>query len=89
MNFDEIVEMINNLKNIKGDDCLICHLPIDINLKDSMNKLQCNHTYHDKCIEHLRKGNIVICPYCQKITRLNNKKQLESIHGIQDDNDFP
>ena len=79
MNFDEMVEMINNLKNIKGDDCMICHLPIDMEIENNMNKLECNHTYHTTCSEHLKKGNIITCPYCQKITRLHNKNMLKNI----------
>jgi hypothetical protein len=72
MNFDDLVNTVNNLKNIKGEVCLICHLPIDMSI-DNMCKLYCNHTYHDTCIKQLVKVNIITCPYCQEqTTTINN-----------------
>ena len=29
MNFDEMVELINNMKKSTNDECLICHIPIE------------------------------------------------------------
>jgi len=71
MNFDELVELISNIKKVKGEECLICNFPIDANIIDNTIKLNCNHFYHNTCIILLKKNNNIICPYCQKITNFN------------------
>ena len=80
MNFDELVDIINNMKKINGEACLICNFPIDINITDNIMKLKCNHTYHNNCISAVKKNNTIICPYCQKITNLNKYIPLPIIN---------
>lgn len=72
MNFDELANLINDMKKIEGENCLICTFPIDKNIKDNIINLKCKHTYHNTCISSIKKNNIIICPYCQKSTRLYN-----------------
>ena len=77
MNFDELVDIINNMKKIKGEICLICNFPIDINIIDNNIELKCKHTYHNSCISIIKNNNIIICPYCQKKTDYSKSKSLE------------
>lgn len=79
MNFDEMVELISNMKNIKGEECLICHLPIDENVPNNIIKLSCKHYYHKLCIENLTKLNAITCPYCQKTTNTNKIKPTTNL----------
>ena len=79
MNFDEMVELISNMKNIKGEECLICHLPIDENVPNNIIKLSCKHYYHKLCVENLTKLNAITCPYCQKTTNTNKIKPTTNL----------
>jgi len=75
MNFDEMVELINNMKKTTNDDeCMICHLPIENNI----TKLKCMHKYHSECIEYLKKNQSIICPYCQVLTNISNNIKKEN-----------
>jgi hypothetical protein len=69
MNFDELLKIASTLNSVKGEECMICHFPIDEN--GNMVKLSCNHLYHHNCINYLVKNNIIICPYCQIKTNMN------------------
>jgi hypothetical protein len=72
MNFDDLVNIVMEMKSHKGEECLICHFPIDLDL---LIKLKCNHSYHNNCINTLIKNKIIsiTCPYCQTVT--NNPTQ--------------
>ena len=62
MNFEELVNIVNNLKNEKSENCMICHFPTDL------IKLKCTHYYHYNCIKINKCENditkIITCPYC-------------------------
>jgi hypothetical protein len=62
MNFDDLVNIVNNLKNEKSENCMICHFPSDL------IKLKCTHFYHYNCIKINKCENditkIITCPYC-------------------------
>ncbi len=70
MNFDDLVSIINSIKQEKGDECMICMFPINEN---DMLKLSCKHTYHNTCL--LIKNNEYKCPYCHKITKHTNENK--------------
>lgn len=77
MNFDELVELASNMKEIKGEECMICHFPIDENIVNNIMKLSCNHFYHKSCIDNLMKSKEVVCPYCQRSTNINKIKPVK------------
>lgn len=66
MNFDELVNMIDQMKIVGGDECLICRFPI---IETEMCKLICKHTYHIDCLKSCKINTITICPYCKTSTR--------------------
>ena len=66
MNFDDLVSIINTIKQEQGDECMICMFPIK---EDEKIKLSCKHSYHNKCLPI--KNNEYKCPYCHKITKDN------------------
>jgi|APSaa5957512535_1039671.scaffolds.fasta_scaffold33167_3 hypothetical protein len=84
MNFDELANMIKNIKKEKGEDCLICHFPISQN-KDLV-KLNCNHNYHKSCLQPNKIH--IMCPYCNRTNKLvtnfksNNKCTSKIKTGI-------
>ena len=63
LNFDDLVNMLENLKKKKGEECLICQIPITDN---TSIKLICNHYYHEKCLNITNK--FITCPYCNQVT---------------------
>ena len=69
MNFDEMVELINNLNKSTNEECMICHLPVESN----KIKLKCTHTYHTDCIKILKINQSIVCPYCQVTSRIPNE----------------
>ena len=71
MNFDELVSIINTIKQEKGNECMICMFPVS---EDEILKLSCKHTYHDKCLQ--LKNKEYKCPYCHKITKTINKSDV-------------
>ena len=65
--------MINEIELNKGDECMICQLPILSS--ERIIKLKCNHNYHKECImDYLpsKKYNKITCPYC---TQVSHKKK--------------
>lgn len=70
MNFDDLESMIAEIKNNKGEDCLICQFPI-MNKQDSL-KLSCNHYYHKGCLKS--SATTIVCPYCNKIDKVKINK---------------
>jgi len=77
MNFDDLVNIVMEIKSHKGDECLICHFPIDLDL---LIKLKCNHSYHNNCINNIIKDKVgITCPYCQTVT--NKSIQDKTIQG--------
>tara|TARA_B100000161_G_scaffold264717_1_gene238655 strand:- start:1489 stop:1899 length:411 start_codon:yes stop_codon:yes gene_type:complete len=65
--FEKLLSQVNKLNLIEGEKCLICHFP---DKKENLTKLSCNHYFHLKCLNC--KTNLIICPYCQKSTKLKN-----------------
>ncbi len=51
-------------------ECPICLDVLDN--RDTIIILQCNHIFHEKCIdEHIKRGND-FCPYCMKKINKNS-----------------
>lgn len=75
LNFDELVLLLENMKKIKGEECLICQLPIKNN-EDSI-QLKCKHNYHSKCINI--KNKYISCPYCNHVTLQNDIIKKENL----------
>lgn len=65
--YEKLLKMVNELNNVTGEKCLICHFP-DSN--KNLIKLDCNHYFHSKCLEYSKSTSIIKCPYCDKKTKL-------------------
>ena len=74
LNFDDLVNMLEHLKKEKGEECLICQLPITDN---TSIKLICNHYYHEKCL--IIKNKFISCPYCNQVTLKKDKEKQKNI----------
>jgi len=77
LNFDDLVNMLEKLKKEKGEECLICQLPITDN---TSIKLNCNHYYHDKCL--IMNNKFISCPYCNIVTMKKNIVKQQNICKI-------
>ncbi len=72
MNFDDLVSIINNIKDQKGEECMICMFPITDD--STLLKLSCNHFYHTSCLA--KKNDAYTCPYCHKTTNIVVPKNI-------------
>ena len=75
MNYDELFELVSKMKEIKGEECLICHFPIE--KETDITKLSCSHIYHTECISKIKTFNLIVCPYCQRSTNINKIRKPE------------
>jgi hypothetical protein len=76
INFDDYVNLLNDLKKKEGEECLICHLPISIEEEDI--KLKCNHHYHKRCLNiNFTKNFPIKCSYCEKITFVKELNRIQ------------
>ena len=60
-----------------------CYMCLE-KINDNGTKLECNHTYHNTCLENLRKKS-EICPECnvksdKQVTNLTNDKLDNNIY---------
>ena len=80
MNFDELLKIVTSMKAIPGEDCLICHFPIDN--PTNMIELSCKHIYHKECLEILKNYNNITCPYCQSRSKISTPKNKTTLPYI-------
>ena len=72
--YDKLLKLVNELNNVSGEKCLICHFP---ETTENLVKLECNHYYHSNCINSSKVGTTIQCPYCDKKTILQKNKPNE------------
>ena len=71
-----MIELVNSIKNKAGEECMICHFPVE---SDNMIVLKCKHTYHNDCVNYLFKYNTIICPYCQTSCQISHSTKSDII----------
>jgi len=77
--YDKLLKLVNELNNVSGEKCLICHFPDKL---ENLVKLKCNHYYHSNCINSSKSESVIKCPYCDKKTKLQENKPSEICQTI-------